>query len=219
MVFFSIFPHSPEKIEKEYFGILFLRIKKMFSMFRSFVWLIVAIFFLSGCGIKEQEKKLEERTKSLNEKEQILLRWENELELKEADLAKRERKLDSTSKVYDTIGVYNPEIIGRWKVKMLAIETTCEGSAIGDSKTEQWEIVYQNNKYIANAMYGKNLVRVYSGIFKEGVLLLTSKPSGTDAFIKVSLRFVKQGRMEGEREISQQGNCKILYSLVLDKLP
>lgn len=192
---------------------------KRFSMIRSFVWLMALLLLFSGCGLKEQEKKLNERAKSLDEKEQILLRWENELELREADLSKREKILDSTSHVHDTIGVYNPDLIGRWQVKMLATETTCEGSVIGDSKTEQWEIVYQNNKYIANAMYGKNLVRVYSGIYKDDVLLLTSQPSGADAFIKVTLRLVKANRMEGEREISQQGNCRILYSLAVDKLP
>lgn len=186
---------------------------------RHLCWLTVILIFLSACGMKEQEKKLDERAKSLDAKEQTLLRWENELEMREADLSKREKILDSTNHVNDTVGVYIPELVGRWQVKMLCTETSCEGSAIGDSKTEQWEIIYQNDKYIANAMYGKNLVRVYSGIYKDNVLLLSSQPSGADAFIKVTLRFVKSNRLEGEREITQQGNCKILYSLVVDKLP
>ncbi len=179
----------------------------------------LAIFFFSGCNIAEQHKQLDEREKLLNDKEQTLLKWEGDLDIREANLTKREKAIDSTQKVFDTISVYNADLLGRWQVKMLATETSCEGSAIGDSKTERWDISYLNNKFVATAMVGKNISRVYSGILKDSVLILTSPAPETDNPIKVNIRLIKPNKLEGERQVTQQNNCKIVYALTLDKLP
>jgi len=43
---------------------------------------------------------------------------------------------------------------------MRCTETNCSGSAVGDTKNEQWEIGYQNGGIVAQAFSGNKLVRV-----------------------------------------------------------
>ncbi len=181
--------------------------------------LVIAIILTTGCGLKERENALDQKAKNLNEKEQHLLSLEKQLQLREEDLTKREKVLDSTHKLIDSIGIFNQELVGKWQIKMSCTETTCAGSAIGDTQTEQWEIAYVNNNIIVNAFAGKKLVRVYSGTFNEGVLHLSSQNQpAAETMIIVNLRYIKINRMEGERIISQEGNCKIVYALQADKL-
>ena len=104
---------------------------------------------------------------------------------------------------------------------MVCTETTCPGSAVGDSKTETWDIQYINNKVIAKAQSGEQLVRVYTGIYTGNTLELVenNESTGTQPATKmvVQLRIVNPRSMEGQREIIREGNCKILYSLQLTK--
>ncbi|HVK96300.1 MAG TPA: hypothetical protein VM368_00715, partial [Flavisolibacter sp.] len=114
-----------------------------------------------------------------------------------------------------------PVLVGRWTAQMVCTETTCPGSAVGDSKTETWDIQYINNKVIAKAQSGEQLVRVYTGIYTGNTLELVenNESTGTQPATKmvVQLRIVNPRSMEGQREIIREGNCKILYSLQLTK--
>lgn len=184
------------------------------------IWLLlIAIVFITGCGLKERENALDLKEKKLNEKEQHLISLEKQLQLREEDLINREKLLDSTNKLNDSIGIFNQDLVGKWQIKMICTETTCAGSAIGDTQTEQWEIAYINNNIIVNAFAGKKLVRVYSGTYSDGGLRLSSQNQpAAETMILVNLRYIKANRMEGERIISQEGNCKIVYTLQADKL-
>jgi hypothetical protein len=55
---------------------------------------------------------------------------------------------------------------------MTCTETTCPGSAIGDTKTETWDISYQNNVLLAKANVGDKLTRVYTGTYDGTNLVL-----------------------------------------------
>ena len=128
---------------------------------------------------------------------------------------------DSLQKQADTVGTYNPNLEGNWSITMQCIETSCEGSAIGDTKTEQWNIAYQNNKVVVNATSNKKLIRTYTGIFKENTLELTAQqPLDTETHMDVMLtpHPTTANLMEGRRVINQGGKCKIVYSLKAEKL-
>jgi len=99
------------------------------------LWLIT----LTGCGLREREDALNKKMSEVAQKEQKLLFQEKTLQLKEEELNQRQRLLDSTSNkiTVDSLPVFYPQLPGTWLVKMSCKETTCPGSAVGDTKTEQ----------------------------------------------------------------------------------
>ncbi len=175
--------------------------------------ILTILVLLSGCGFKKREQAIAQREQELAKVQAELVLREQQLALKERELKERELLLDSTSRVIDSVNVYNPDLIGKWAVKMRCTETDCEGSAIGDVKAEQWEISYNDDSTVtAQAFAGKSLSRVYTGCYQGGVLQLVD-----DKAIRVSLSFTDKDKMEGTREISQ-ANCKIVYSLSANKV-
>ncbi|HEU0110956.1 MAG TPA: hypothetical protein VFQ73_08780 [Flavisolibacter sp.] len=184
--------------------------------------LIVMAFLFSGCDIREREMALEKREAALNQKEQELVLKEKTLQLKEESLAQKEKKLDSSLLVDSTRFIYNPAIIGQWNVVMTCTETTCPGSAIGDTKSEKWDISYEGNKILVKAM-DANMVasRVYTGYFNGNRYEFThvTEATATEPVTKITvqLQMPTPLTLEGQREILRTGNCKIVYELKLTK--
>jgi hypothetical protein len=188
-----------------------------------FILLFLASLFLGSCDIQKKERQLEKRETELNQKEQALLQKEKTLQLKEDELIEREQKInssDSTS-IVDSI-YYDPDLIGTWSVSMNCIETSCPGSAVGDIKTEHWEIQYQSNHLIARVIDNKKLVRVYSGTSTSSSIELklqqSDLPSDEPANMVVRLQQTGKGRLEGRREILRiSDNCKVVYAVDMTK--
>jgi hypothetical protein len=103
---------------------------------------------------------------------------------------------------------------------MTCTEATCAGSAVGDTKNEQWDISYQANQLVAKAMAGDKLARVYSGFFNDGTVQLKASSdtsaSQPAARINITLRITDSTAMQGEREIVRN-DCRVLYTLQLEK--
>lgn len=187
---------------------------------RTIFILFFIIFFCGGCNLREREQALEQRSAQLDQKEQELLLKEKTLQLKEEELLKKEQQFDST-RLVDTTAIYNPQIPGNYTVKMVCTETNCPGSAVGDTKNETWQLSYQNTTIIARAMTGDKLVRTYTGTYNGNVIELsedrqnTTVPSSSRMIVR--LRIIDQDNMEGQREITQEGNCKIIYSVQMTR--
>ncbi len=186
--------------------------------------IILLLILLPGCGIRERERELEEKLRQVNEKEQQLLLKEKELQLREEALANQEEKRDSGSvsvNVIDTVAI-NPEFLGQWQVRMVCTETNCAGSAVGDVKSEHWTIEQQGNSVIARAMTGNELVRAYSGRFNGSFLVLSAEQPEQQAQgqsrITARLQRVNINQLEGKREISRPGECRIVYDLDLRRI-
>ncbi len=185
-----------------------------------FSFLIFILFCCSGCDFRKREAEFKKREVALNQKERDLNLKENTLQIKEQKLEQRERNLDSTSKK-DTVNVYNPAIVGYWLVKMTCTQTTCTGSAIGDTKTEQWIISSDSTTLIAKAIAGNKLVRVYNGTAIANTVELTqntasaaSEPATT---MVVKLNLLNENSMTGTREITRSGDCKVVYDLQMKR--
>lgn len=188
------------------------------QLMRPFLTLLfILIVFLQGCGLNEREKNLKKRQLETTQKEEQLLAWEQRLKMKEQELEHTKQSLDSAKKQIDSATVYNPAIAGKWLVKMSCIETTCEGSALGDTKTEQWDISYKENSLIVKAYSGIVLTRVYVGTYQNNVLKILDEKPNVGTLISATLNFVNEGRMDGTREILQK-ECKIVYALNARKL-
>lgn len=179
--------------------------------------LIISLF--SGCGLQEKERGLKRKEAELNQKEQQLNLREKNLKFKEEELAQQETRLDTLSK--DSSLVLNPNLVGTWLTKMTCTETTCPGSAVGDTKTEQWVLSYVGNHIIAEALANSKLVRIYTGSFNGNSIELvqdnqanTSEPSTQ---MTANLTIKDANTLEGERKIVRNNNCKIVYALEMQK--
>jgi len=186
------------------------------------VFLLLSFLFCSGCDLRKREDELQKKETAINQKEQELLLKEKTLQLKETELMQRELKLDSvkntdTVQKADSTHLYNPLLIGTWSVKMTCTETTCEGSAVGDTKTEQWNISYQGNTIIAKAMANDKLVRVYTGFFTGNTVELVEDrkiiPLQPATKMAVRLQVINEKSMDGQREIARDNECKVVYAI------
>lgn len=191
-----------------------------------YILLLCAIMLFSSCGIQEQRAQLNQKEQALRQKEQELTLKEQELNRREQALNERQKKMDSVLIMPDTLTARYPDLIGNWSVKMVCTDATCPGSALGDTKVEQWSLGFSNNQVVVKALNNKKqLIRVYTGyIAPDGTLTLSAQIAEPDANeplsaqINVSLNLIKDGIMSGQREILHPDNCHIVYSLNLKKL-
>jgi hypothetical protein len=180
----------------------------------------LTLFILTGsCTSGKKEENLRKREAALDQKEQQLLLKEKSLQLKEEELSKREQHANSTSHV-DSTHLIDLSLTGNWSVKMVCTETTCAGSAVGDTKSETWQLSYESNSIIVKAMANNQLVRVYTGFFTGNTIELVgdnkgNSPSEPTRMI-VRLRVIDKMHLEGQREITRE-DCKVIYTLQLEK--
>ena len=183
---------------------------------------LVLSFFTSGCGLRERELELDKKMNEVNQKEQELILKEKSLQLKEEELDKKKKLLDSSAQnPPDSFFALHPQVPGKWDVTMRCIETNCSGSAVGDTKIEQWEISYQNLGIVAQAFSDNNLVRVYSGNNNGNTVELSTEPNNSDPLLStkmiVRIQEIKENEMLGQREIIRPDNCHIVYALNFKK--
>lgn len=186
------------------------------------------LLLITSCGSEARQEAVEKKETQLAAWEQELNLREKTLALKEDDLKQRQHVLDSVqhtvktdSTQTDSAVLYNANIIGLWNVKMVCTETTCPGSAVGDTKSESWDFYYANDRLIARAMAGDKLVRVYTGRLTGTTIALNEVVENTAAApatkLLVDLTVKSEKLMEGTREIVRENECKIVYGLQLSK--
>jgi hypothetical protein len=187
---------------------------------KQFTFICLAFLpLLWGCGIDQRQKEVEQKALALQQKEEELQARELALTQKEEELARVSKTIDSTHR--DSSFIYDPRLIGLWAVKMTCTQTTCPGSAVGDTKSEQWELSYRGRHLLARALVSDTLTRVYQGIYTGNTLELVEVRSGAPAQpatrMIVRLRLVNASTLEGQREIVREGDCKIIYALQMNK--
>lgn len=183
---------------------------------------LMVLFVYTGCKDGVREEALQQREARLVQREQQLSMREKLVAIREEEILQMKQKMDSAINIKDSALVYNQQLIGRWNVKMTCTETTCPGSAVGDTKTETWDIGYENNLIVAKAIVSDKLVRVYTGGYDGNVLTLTENVPDTpsEPTTKMTIRLTLTGNetMDGRREIVRENECKIVYDLQLNKL-
>lgn len=188
---------------------------------RNICFLLAVLLLSSACYDKKKEDSLRRKEIELSQKEQELLLKEKTLQIKEQELSERVKLLDTNNVNQADTAVFNEALVGNWAVKMTCTETSCPGSAIGDTKNEQWEIGYQNDVLIAKATVRGKLVRVYSGISTARGVELVARPSEEQADAStrmvVRMQLSSNGKLIGIREILRSGDCRIVYALELSK--
>lgn len=192
-------------------------------------FLLLVPILAPSCSIREREKELDRKISEINQREQELVLREKSIGIKEEELARRQQQIDSIfartpatdSLSTDSSVAIDPAVAGTWSVRMTCVETTCAGSAIGDTRNERWEISIQDGSVIARAMSGNKLIRSYSGGMRGEALNLTTQQdaNGTDPSVRmiVRLQSIRANEMEGRREIIRGDDCRILYRMDMKK--
>jgi hypothetical protein len=189
-------------------------------------WQMKWIFLLSGfivfssCDLRRREVEVNKKLEEINRREQELSLKEQMLSIKEEELNEQQKKLDSTTNmVNDSLIREHVKIQGLWRVDMQCTETNCVGSAVGDIKSEQWNIKVANDQVVINARSNRSVVKTYSGAYFGNVIKLSADrdSTGENAKIDVSLQKISDKEMGGERQVIQASGCRIVYSLRLKK--
>ena len=186
-------------------------------------FLVLFLLTAVGCDTQKREKVLQLKEAELNRRDQELLIREQTVQLKEEELLNREKLLDSltNNNVADTLLTLHPALPGLYNVTMRCTETTCAGSAVGDTKNEQWEVSFENNTVVVKAMADKKLVRLYKGTYVGNSIELTAQTDASTATqpgnMIVRLQETNDKGLDGTREITRPENCRIIYDLDLQK--
>jgi hypothetical protein len=185
------------------------------------VLFVLASILLLGCDSGERERKLREREQQLEVKEQSLLLKEKQLQLKEEELQLTRQAILDSSSANDSMLICNSGYLGVWSAKMTCTETNCTTSAVGDTKVELWDVKYVNGSVLVSAYANNNLIRVYSGAYKNDILELDfDSDEGPHATIPITIRVrlwkVKDRVLKGTREIIRN-DCNIMYDMQLNK--
>jgi hypothetical protein len=179
------------------------------------------LLLCSGCNLTAREEAVHKKEAELAQREQQLSLREKSLELREVEVLQLKQKLDSVKTIKDTALVYNQQLVGVWNVKMTCTETTCPSSAVGDTKTETWNIGYENNLIVARAIANDKLARIYTGSYDGTNLILSEDvaniPSEPATKMTIHLTITDDNTMEGQRIIDRENDCRIVYSLQLSK--
>jgi hypothetical protein len=184
---------------------------------------VFIVFTSTACTSDEREKQLADKAAELDRRQQDLDLREISLVLKEEELQKKQRHIDSASATIaeDTIVRMHPDLPGIYNVTMRCTQTSCAGSAVGDTKTEQWQITIEKNEVIANAMSNQKVVRIYKGGYLGNTIELIAQsdtiPTLQDGNMRVRLQQSRENHLRGIREITRPDNCRIVYDLELQK--
>ncbi len=176
---------------------------------------------LLSCEGPQAEDQLRQREADLTRREQELTQRENALALREKLPAPPAATPDTLRPLAPADSVRARAFAGTWAVRMNCIEADCPGSAIGDSKSEQWDVSYAVGTFTVRARANNQLTRVYTGALAGSTLELTAQhlPGERlpDAVITVQLQAVDDQHLEGRREINRPAPCRIVYALALTK--
>ena len=194
-----------------------------------FLVFIIAVFFLFGCNYKEKEQQLNERKLLLDTREQELNIRENDLLAKESEFTRLRSFADSINAFQskdsaDSIRFLPTRLLGNWNAAMECIATACSGYVIGDKKTEQWSINYHDSVLVAKAMQGKQIIRFYSGTYKDSILTLVYPSNfvgdtlrSSNVKMNLTLKETNQGNLTGTRTLVQENGCSVSFKVDLSR--
>lgn len=182
---------------------------------KSLSFLLFSIFIFSSCGVEQKQRELQSKEEALDKREQELNLRQKTILATEAELLRKDSSANSFAVINDTLP-------GTWEVQMVCTESSCPGSAVGDTKKEVWVMNYQGNHLVARTKTGDQVTRVYTGIYTghtiELVEFRASTPNEPATTMVVRLFFKNGTTLEGHREIIRE-DCRVMYSVKADKQP
>lgn len=191
---------------------------------------LLFLFMCFGCTNDQRRSELDAREAELKKKQTELLALQRNVFLKEQELIRREKALDSATQAMhiqaDSLNISNdttqsiPYLNGLWSVTLVCTLSTCENFAVGDTKSEVWNITTQQNKVFAQVVSGKQLIRAYDGTAEANSIYLNDNNQRSDttsgSVNRIRLKMNTANTLEGERELIRS-NCGVVYSVKMQK--
>ncbi len=180
---------------------------------------IILTFFLLTAFIRCQEKT-DPRQAELQKRDSILTVKEKEFALKAADYQALLKLRDSLNTPMDTIAV-NPlpaEINGTWTGKIVCTHSNCTDYVVGDVRTDEWQLSADGGKIVAKNVNKTGVVRMYTGEYSGGKIVLASETSADAASqrtFRIEFGTVSAERLAGTREIQVDQSCTSQFSIEL----
>lgn len=179
--------------------------------------LLLMILCITGCGLEDRKKELDERELRIAERERLVILKEKELQLLGDSLKRNIAVRDSSLLLPDSSSLPLPDSLsGAWDVTMLCTKTNCTGFAVGDTRKETWLFIKRDDAVSVRAMQGEKLIRVYVGTFKRDGFQLSVPLTATDSLsssMTVSLKLEGIKKLSGERVIRQADGCSSFFKV------
>lgn len=190
---------------------------------------IFLILLCIACNDNTRKSELNRRQLIIDEKEQSLVELEKKLLIREQQLAQREKTIDSLQRnLNQNDSVVSPVdsveyaslFGGLWSVRLDCTLSTCENFAVGDTKTETWNLGTDGKRVVAQVVSALPGTKIFTGSVEQHTLYLqeTLQPSDSNAVSKNELRLniLSNNEISGERELTRQ-NCRVLYKVLMRK--
>ncbi len=187
------------------------------TLFRILGCSLTLILLLMACNpdLSKQQLELEKRELALQEKE-------NAFALKQADYQLLLKMKDSIVTSRDSIVVHPKleQIEGKWKGKIVCIESSCPEYVVGDTRIDDWQLSMEHGIVTAKNMNKSGYLRVYKGAI-DGNQLKLEYTSAEEASKKLSIQIVfstiSATRLSGTRTVRIDGNCQSNYTIELSR--
>lgn len=179
--------------------------------------LLTSVLLNSSCGFEERKRALDAREAVLQDREQNLLLKQKQLAQLEDSIKLNLAKQDSATLALKNLGLPLPDSLqGVWNISMICTQTSCTGFAVGDSRKENWTFSGGDSTGVyVKAMQGEKLIRIYSGIY-DGSGFILSTPSSSDSIttvMNVKLSVESGNKLSGTRTINQADGCSSVFRL------
>lgn len=192
--------------------------------------LFCSLVSLCSCTDERRRSELDMREAEIKKKQSELLALQRNVFLKEQELIRREKALDSTVRAMhlysgtDSIANDTTQSIsylgGLWSVTLVCTQSTCENFAVGDTKSEVWNVTTQQNKVFAQVVSARQLTRAYAGSVASNLIYLNDNNQSRDttsaSVNNIRLKMNTTNTLEGERELIRE-NCRVVYSVKMQK--
>ncbi len=181
---------------------------------------ILFAFLLFSCSDKK-EKELTERENALLKREQQFADKETEYE----SLLKMRDSLTEVKEVKDTISEiknWPDNLTTNWNSKMVCKESNCSNYVIGDQRSETWKFISDSTGIYTNVLNNNKLIRVFKAQYSpEKIMLDFAKDSTAKSKTKINvvLNDIKQNVIKGTQTITGQDNCRAVFSVELTPVP
>ncbi len=171
---------------------------------------LLFLFALLSCTDSAKEEQLNLREKTLSEKEQLFA-------AKEQDYEKLKMLRDSLQAVPDSTATvrFSKSFLGRYNGKMICTDSNCSENAVGDLRSDVWEILEDGVK-ITNKNGNE---KFYKGQFNNNELKLINEEAAPALISEITLNFSDSltSRIKGNRLLKRE-NCISKFSVELEKL-
>lgn len=184
------------------------------------ILLFAILVFAYACGGESEVKEVAVINKDSIEN---AIREDERNKLEDEKQKAEEERIKLENKRYT-----HEDIAGEWEVIMKAVKSDCEGTTLGDIRTEKWLINFENDFVVINVIGNTNTNKEYSGTFDGKNIIVSALDKVIEKKLfkdetkilgktTVNLKVENSSLITGKREVVKNGPCQIEYEVKLKR--